>query len=393
MKILIYGVSPWVRSAYGKNCKHIALGLNKLGFEVEVCSYYGIKGESLNYYDVLVHPCYGDIRASEAWCEYWYKRRNADIVLQHFDTWALSPNWITRRSLPVVTYAPIDCEPMSSLAIDAMRGALTNVAMSTFVRTQLQRAGLPNTYIPHGVDTSIYKPMDKTECRKHFGLPPDRFIFGSVSTNVSARKNLPNQLKAYKLFLDMNPGAEKYSVFYLHTAAQRDELNSQGYDLPKFVNDLDLGLNVVVTDKFNYYAGYSDEEMAKLYNCFDVLMQCSLGEGFGVPIIEAGACGVPTIGSDFSSIPGVMGDGGVKVRTELGIPWQITGVWQRIPVLEDIVDAMSEVFGNEGYKKTLGEKAYENAQLYSLDKVLVLWGSLFLSFGRQFGWIKNKLES
>ena len=393
MKILFYGVSPWVRSAYGKNCKHITLGLQKLGFEVEVCSYYGIKGESLNYYGVLVHPCYGEIRTSDAWCEYWFKRRDADIILQHFDTWVLPPNWITRHSLPVVTYAPIDCEPMSSLAVGAMRGALTNVAMSTFVQRQMQRAGLPNVYIPHAVDTEIYKPMDKTECRKEFGLPPDRFIFGSVSTNVSPRKNLPNQLRAYRSFLDMNPGADKYSVFYLHTAAQRDELNAQGYDLPGFVNDLGLGLNVVVTDRYNYYAGYTDAEMAKLYNCFDVLMQCSLGEGFAMPIIEAGACGVPTIGSNFSSIPGVMGGGGKLVKTHLGIPWQITGIWQRIPDLEDMVDTMSELFGNKGLLEGLEAKAYENAQNYSLDKVVALWGSLFLDFGRQFGWIKDGLGS
>ena len=388
MKILIYGVCPWVRSAYGKTCKHIALGLLKSGFDVEVCSYYGIKGESLNYYGVLVHPCYGELRTSDAWAEYWYKRMKADVILQHFDTWVLPPDWITKRKLPVVTYAPIDSSPMSSLAVGAMRGAITNVAMSSFVQKQLKDAGLPNVYIPHSVDTSIFKPMDKTECRKDFGLPPDRIIFGSVATNVSPRKNLPNQLLAYKTFLDMNPGADKYSVFYLHCSAQRDELNAQGYDLPGFINDLGLQKNVVFTERFNYYAGYTDEEMAKLYNCFDVLMQCTLGEGFGIPIIEAGACGVPTLGSDFSSIPVVMGKGGRVVSTNLGIPWQITGIWQRIPDMESMVDHMTDLYGNEGLRRNLGEEAYKNAQKYSLEKVNILWAALFTSIGKQFGWIE-----
>ncbi|MBO06299.1 MAG: hypothetical protein CMI58_04605 [Parcubacteria group bacterium] len=56
-----------------------------------------------------------------------------------------------------------------------------------------------------------------------------------------------------------------------------------------------------------------DEDLPLLYNCADLFVYPTLYEGFGLPPLEAMACGVPVITSDTSSLPEVVGDAGILV--------------------------------------------------------------------------------
>ncbi|NHW22951.1 MAG: glycosyltransferase family 4 protein [Archaeoglobales archaeon] len=56
-----------------------------------------------------------------------------------------------------------------------------------------------------------------------------------------------------------------------------------------------------------------EADMPKLYNCADVYLHTSEYEGFGLPILEAMACGIPVVASNRASIPEVTGDAGVLV--------------------------------------------------------------------------------
>ena len=51
-----------------------------------------------------------------------------------------------------------------------------------------------------------------------------------------------------------------------------------------------------------------DEDLPMLYNCADLFVYPSLYEGFGLPPLEAMACGIPVITSNTSSLPEVIGD-------------------------------------------------------------------------------------
>ena len=57
----------------------------------------------------------------------------------------------------------------------------------------------------------------------------------------------------------------------------------------------------------------SEEELALLYNAAWVLPFPSIYEGFGFPLLEAMACGVPVITSDTTSIPEVVGEAGITL--------------------------------------------------------------------------------
>jgi len=90
----------------------------------------------------------------------------------------------------------------------------------------------------------------------------------------------------------------------------------------------------------------------------------SRGEGFGIPVIEAQACGVPVIVSDWTAQPELVGDGWVvKTQPE----WDaMQDAWFGTPLVADIVDAL-----NQAYERGQGtsQRAIDFVQQYNADTV------------------------
>lgn len=82
------------------------------------------------------------------------------------------------------------------------------------------------------------------------------------------------------------------------------------------VKNLIKRLNELITKNENVkYLGYvSDDELKKLFREVDVCVYPSFYEGFGLPPLEAMACGCPVIASNTSSLPEVVGDAGILVN-------------------------------------------------------------------------------
>ena len=86
-------------------------------------------------------------------------------------------------------------------------------------------AGLEPLYVPHGVDTAVFRPLPQAEARRSLGLPLDRFLVGMVAANHDrpSRKALPPALEAFSRFVRRHRDA----LLYLHTA-RGDEPWSHG---------------------------------------------------------------------------------------------------------------------------------------------------------------------
>jgi len=173
-----------------------------------------------------------------------------------------------------------------------------------------------------------YKPAEDRRKHKQFmGLDPDAKIIGTVMRN-QRRKLYPDLFAAFKKFLDKSENKNYY--LYCHTSYP-----DLGWDIPELLNEYGIGSKVLFTyicpetkkpfvsvfkgamaqspytGRFgstlsNVKNGLSYEELSNVVNCFDLYAQYANCEGFGLPQVEAAACGVPVCGTDYSAMESVL---------------------------------------------------------------------------------------
>ena len=240
--------------------------------------------------------------------------------------------------------------------------------MSKFGHKAAADAGLDTWYVPHGVETDVFRPGNRVEARQHLGLPQNAFIVGMVAANKGnpPRKAFFEQITAFAALKRRHPDA----LLYLHT----DDGTHGGevVNLPQYCQRLGLrpGLDVIFVDQYSYALGLPDAYMVDLYNALDVLSIVSLGEGFGIPLIEAQACGCPVITGDWTAM-GELCLSGWKVSKAEAEPiyHDYFDAFQYTPHVSAIAERMEaayEVRGNEDYRK----RARDGALAYDADKVL-----------------------
>ena len=141
------------------------------------------------------------------------------------------------------------------------------------------------TWLPHGIDTSVFKPYPHKEAREAFarsgfqGLTQDTFLIGIVATNQQ-RKNWALGIQTAKLLLDRGLNVR----LWCHT-----DVVDRYWSIGNLIVDYGLtGRAAVTTSRF------TDEQMAQMYSACDVTLGIA-PEGFGYPIAESLACGVPCI--------------------------------------------------------------------------------------------------
>jgi len=376
MKILIWSTSPWCKTGYGKNCNYLMRALSE-NHEIYVMATYGLSGGSINLGPLgKVLPGGGNFWHMGSWLKYWDKTLKPDLVLQHFDLWTVKPGYAEEMSAPIATYMPVDSWPVPQATVNAAEGVADNVGMTKFAQEGFHRAGMESsTYIPHTVDLSTYYPEDKEKAKRTLGLPEKSFIIGIAGTNKGPRKNIPGQLLAFSNLLKNNPQLKKNTYIYLHSYLPADEVNPEGLDLPSMISYLGIEENTLYTGPETYSVGLDEGQMRTLYSAFDVLSEGSLGEGFGMPMIEAQACGTPILGTDFSAMPEVIGEGGDTIKISDYICWQRLGVFHALPDTKELEKAYLIYATQRNIWEERRHLAVENAKRFSFERWTGDWNS------------------
>ncbi|MBW9221790.1 glycosyltransferase family 4 protein [Methanothermococcus sp. SCGC AD-155-C09] len=188
-----------------------------------------------------------------------------------------------------------------------------------------------------GVDED-YKPLSKEEInnikRKHNINYPFILYTGGLAPNKNVERliyafyKLKKQLPKYKLIIT---GIKRYK--YKSIFETIDKLNLQ---------------------KDVIFTGYvPDEDLPGLYNAADLFVYPSIYEGFGLPPLEAMACGTPVITSNTSSLPEVVGNAGIIID-----PYDV----------DRLSRAMYEVLSNDGLREELRKKGLKRAKLFNWRK-------------------------
>jgi hypothetical protein len=239
------------------------------------------------------------------------ERYNPDLTITLMDLWKLEALGPALRRYNVAAWLPIDCTPMGRRDLATLISTQVKpIAMSQFglrqinqerfkTRTVLDEQGLfpaPH-YAPHMIDmTNDFTIMqDRDVWRDELGLT-GKFTVGICAANKDTiRKAFPEQFYAFSLLRKKYPD----SVLLVHSTVQ----NVSGLDLGRLAESFGIAEHVRFTSQYELDAGlFTTEMMRRWYNALDVLMLCSYGEGFGVPAIEAQACGTPVVASGNSAL-------------------------------------------------------------------------------------------
>lgn len=192
---------------------------------------------------------------------------------------------------------------------------------------------------------SAYRPIeDKRAHKKSYGLDPDYKIIGTVMRN-QRRKLYPDLFAAFRKFLD-NSKDKKYYL-YCHTSYP-----DLGWDIPELIHEYGLASNVlftymcgqterpfpslfrgavaqsIFTGQYgavlsNVKLGATYEQLSHIINLFDLYVQYANSEGFGLPQVEAAACAIPVMSTDYSAMESV-------VRKLEGIPIKPAALYKEL---------------------------------------------------------------
>ena len=297
LRILWVSNAPWTKTGYGVQTGLFTSKLIEMGHEVAILCYYGLEGGILNFAGATCYPKahepYGmDVMPQHA------KNFQATVIISLMDTWVFQPQQLA--GFPWIAYYPVDHEPMPPKVRESLTYAFARVAMSKSGVKETHRQGLDCLYLPHAINTEHYKPKDKTEAREKLKLPKDAFIIGTVAMNkgLPSRKNFAGMLDAFALFKKKHTDA----IYYLHTEPMG--IDNKSFNVIEKCNllGLKMGRDVLLPDGYQKYVGYNAEWMSDMYSALDVHLLASTGEGFGIPTLEAQACGCPVIVGDWTAM-------------------------------------------------------------------------------------------
>jgi glycosyltransferase involved in cell wall biosynthesis len=168
--------------------------------------------------------------------------------------------------------------------------------------------GLPEekvtvTYLAAGDDFAPVEDRDRLESvRSRYGVGGPYVL---AVGNLQPRKNIPRLIRAYSRMRSVRPDIRHRLVLVGKKAWRHDPVLS-------LIEESRWSDDIVLT-------GYV--HLPALYSGADVFVYPSIYEGFGLPPLEAMACGTPVVVSDRASLPEVVGDAGVKVD-----PFDVDGI-------------------------------------------------------------------
>jgi glycosyltransferase involved in cell wall biosynthesis len=189
-----------------------------------------------------------------------------------------------------------------------------------------------------GFDPDMLKLRDSAAgaaVRAKYGLPDGYILY--VGT-IQPRKNINTLIEAYQLLKQQRNTMPKLVI-----VGRKGWL----YD-SLFARISELGLaNEVLFTGF-----VPDEELPFLYDGARLFAYLSFFEGFGLPPLEAMACGIPVVTSNTTSLPEVVGDAGLTVP-----PAEV----------DRVAAAIARILDDAGFAKQLGLRGKERAQLFSWE--------------------------
>ena len=275
-----------------------------------------------------------------------------------FENDQFDPERVLLQYRPIIYYVPCDGDELPPRWTTVLPKVTNVVAMSKWGQTQYQ----PSELVYHGVDHELWWPIwekpkvtstgivcnTKNDAKRAFGFDPDGFLVGRVDTN-SGRKDYPALVKA------LWPVMKNHSDVEAHFHCE-DEGPGVGV---RFGAMLSREAETVDPMRFHFpglhtsFEGWLQQDMNVLMSAFDIFVSTSRGEGFGLTLAEAAACGIPIVAQNVSAIPEVVGPGGILLEPKdtLTTP---AGEETWLPDIPAFTAAIERLYMSKGLRRDLG---------------------------------------
>ena len=365
--------SPGMPTGYGNQAQLLLERMVRHGLEVSALSNYGQEGRpgtmtlagkqipvyhrGIDLYSLDVIPLH--VRD--------FTERHPElkhVLFTLYDVWVYNK---LDYDGPIVSWVPMDHITPPPAVMEFLRKEnVTAITMAPHGQRQLESQGIQSIYIPHGIETKTYHPDTKLNgqtFRQMMGLQESDYLVGIVAANKANgsihRKAFAENLLAFSLHLKQHPD----SYLYIHSEPTKAY---GGFNIANLLRMVGIPKkNVFLPDLYELRTGFDSDYMRAMYSSLDVLLSTSYGEGFGIPTVEAQACGTRVITSNFAASADLASEDSWKID---GQPFwdEAQSSFFSIPSLNKIVLALKDSYENgRGHS----DKAVEFAKQFDVDHV------------------------
>lgn len=345
------------------------------------------------------HNKFGAFKFNAVACDF-----RPDVVIDARDWWMLSFEELTplRPYYKWLIMPPIDSIPQPQQFLSTYKNSddllsYTDWGKEELLAKSVQVGGVSSP----AANYDVFMPLSQTKCRDYLGIDHSDIIVLSVMRNQK-RKQFPDLIKAFSMLLDSNnlsKDIKSHLKLYLHC-----QYPDVGWDLPKYLLGEKCIKNVILTYQcrkcqstfadyfkdgrsfckkcadFTAYTagssfGVSEQNMSTVFNAADLYVQYSSCEGFGMPIVEAAACGLKTFGVDYSATQEVVKNCGGTVIKARSMFHEGDGELERsLPDNEDLVTKLEREIINRhllvAQKNSISRMTRE---FYNYEKATKVW--------------------
>lgn len=305
MRLLIVSDSPDAATGFGTASAHLLPRLARAGFDIDLLAIYAY-GSGIRVTDwgtafpVDRSDSMGFLRLASV-----IERGPAAVVLMHELVYC--QEWARRLRAagwagPIVGYFPVYGPVFSPMEKAGLRLMDERVTLSTYGAQVVEGLGYRATSIHLGVDTERFKPAPsplRRRLRREMGWN-GKFVVAYVARN-RWNKQQPKLMKAARILDD---AGDRDFLFYLHcvpTPGPPHWVPGQGavtqeYDLVSLRRYLGLEGIVCFPDELtDQNEGIPQDRLIQRLQAADCVAHVAHGEGFGLPLVEAMACGLPVV--------------------------------------------------------------------------------------------------
>jgi len=231
---------------------------------------------------------------------------------------------------------------------------------------------VPMLKLAHKKNTRIIAVSDSTrkDCEKYLQVPREKISVIPLAADPVFRPH--EDIDDVRFRVATRFGIETPFLFYTGSLMPRKNirrlieafrmLKQKSYPLALVIGGPDTScpndlMELIIREGLKrdvLFTGYvTKEDLVDIYNAAEIFVYPSLYEGFGIPPLEAMACGTPVVVSNTSSLPEVVGDAGRQVNPT---------------DTNEIATAIEELIQDEGYRVELSRKGLARSKMFSWER-------------------------